>query len=53
MSSFEKFITESNKNADELAKAEAMLMLGEGLMAQARAKNGPAEERRRKIGLRG
>ena len=36
MSHFEKFVTEGNKNVDELSKAGAMLE--EGLMAEARAK---------------
>ena len=35
MSQFEKFITEGNQKADELAKAGAML--DEGFMAEARA----------------
>ena len=36
MSNFEKFATEGNENADELAKAG--VMLDEGLRAEARAK---------------
>ena len=35
MSQFERFVTESNENADDLAKAVAML--DEGFMAEARA----------------
>ena len=36
MSHFEKFVTDGNEKADELAKAGAML--DEGFMAEARAK---------------
>ena len=36
MSQFEKFVTDGNEKADELAKAEAML--DEGFMAEMRAK---------------
>ena len=36
MSQFEKFVTDGNEKADELAKAGAML--DEGFMAQVRAK---------------
>ena len=36
MSQFEKFVTDGNEKADQLAKAGAML--DEGFMAQARAK---------------
>ena len=44
MSHFEKFVTEGNEKADELAKEGAML--DEGFMAEARTKNGLAGARR-------
>ena len=44
MSHFEKFVTEGNEKADELARAGAKL--DEGFMAEARAKTSAAGARR-------
>ena len=44
MSRFEKFVTEGNEKADELAKAGAML--DEGFMAETRAKTVHQERER-------
>ena len=44
LSLFEKFFTEGNEKADELAKEGAML--DGGVVAQARARTGPAGKRR-------
>ena len=38
MSQFEKFVTEGNEKAGDLAKGRSNAMLDEGFMAQARAK---------------
>ena len=45
MSQFEKFVTEGNEKADELAKAGAML--DEGFLAEARAEIVKQERERR------
>ena len=47
MSQFERFVTEGNEKADELAKAGAML--AEGLMAEARAEAMKQEREREEV----
>ena len=44
MTHFEKFVTDGNEKAEELAKADAMF--DEGFMAEARTKTSPAGARR-------
>ena len=47
MSNFEKFVTEGNEKADELAKVGAML--DEGFMAEMRAKTVQQERERERV----
>ena len=46
MSHFEKFVTEGNEKADELAKKKKQSMLDEGFYSGSKSKDSPAGPRR-------